>query len=319
MEIRRLIHKLSDYSKRIKEETGRTNLATYFDYISALILHGCSIRQYYVGGFYRLPNYMRWRTVTYRRWNRIMNVFNTPSYICKLDNKVEFLKNFSKFISREWYYAKDSTRASFSDFLENNKTFIVKPVCEMQGKGVALLKSAEFKDTDELYNKIVKEDLLCEELIHQDPEMCFGNKSVNTIRVFTILDRSGKAHIMKTVLRAGKGEAIVDNFCAGGVVYPLDSQTGIVCGKGMDANGVEYMIHPGTKLCMLGYQVPRWNEVMDFVKNVAETLPQMRFVGWDLAISKIGVDLVEGNHNPDHEFLEFIGERGLYNSFMQYK
>ncbi len=46
MEIRRLIHKLSDYSKRIKEETGRTSLATYFDYISALILHGCSIRQY---------------------------------------------------------------------------------------------------------------------------------------------------------------------------------------------------------------------------------------------------------------------------------
>ena len=143
--------------------------------------------------------------------------------------------------------------------------------------------------------------------------------SDSAIRVFTVLDKFGEAHIVKTVLRAGQGNSVVDNFCAGGVVYPLDVETGIVHDKGIDGNGVEYMIHPGTEQCMLGVRVPTWNLLVDFVKSVAESIPQMRFVGWDLAVSKDGIDLVEGNHNPDHEFLEFLGKRGMYNFFMQYK
>lgn len=319
MMMKNYLSKLYAFSKCIKKETGRSHIFTFSDYALSLLLHGCTIRQYYVGGFYKQPFYVRKKTVTYRRWIEIMRKFNNPLYISKLDNKVEFLKEFTQFVYREWFYHTEFTKEDFKEFIGRNKEFIVKPINAMQGKGVCVLKLEDFESIDALYEKVVSEDLLCEQLIAQHSSMCFGNKSVNTIRAFTVLDKSGKAHVVKTVLRAGKGDSVVDNFCAGGVVYPLDIKTGIIHDKGIDSNGTEYMIHPGTELCMLGVQVPAWDSVMDFVRTVAESLPQMRFVGWDLAITKSGVDLVEGNHNPDHEFLEFLGERGMYNFFMQHK
>lgn len=41
-------------------------------------------------------------------------------------------------------------------------------------------------------------------------------------------------------------------------------------------------------------------------------LPQCRFIGWDIAITDNGIELIEGNHNPDYELIEFFGTRGWY-------
>ena len=252
MSIAKYLNKLHQYSKKIKSETGRGHIYNYLDYASALVFHGCSIRQYYVGGFYKLPSYMRRKTVTYRRWLKIMETFNAHDYIHILDNKVDFLKYFSQFIHRDWIYPREVTYESFSKFVAKNETFIAKPLNEMQGKGICVLRKKDYDTMNDLYKQVSDNDFLCEELIKQRITMFFGNKSVNTIRVFTILDRNNKAHVITTILRAGKGDSIVDNFCAGGVIYPLDVESGIVYDKGIDGDGKVYMIHPGTDICMLG-------------------------------------------------------------------
>ena len=41
-------------------------------------------------------------------------------------------------------------------------------------------------------------------------------------------------------------------------------------------------------------------------------------MGWDVAITKEGVDNIEGNHNPDYELYEFVGKHGLYKEIKQY-
>lgn len=41
-------------------------------------------------------------------------------------------------------------------------------------------------------------------------------------------------------------------------------------------------------------------------------LPQCRFIGWDIAITDDGIELIEGNHNPDYELMEFFGTHGWY-------
>ena len=61
---------------------------------------------------------------------------------------------------------------------------------------------------EEVYLQLKDEDVLVEELIVQHPEMCFGNMSVNTIRTHTILDRDGKAHVIKAILRVGVGSSM---------------------------------------------------------------------------------------------------------------
>ena len=92
--------------------------------------------------------------------------------------------------------------------------------------------------------------------------MVFGNTSVNTIRTHTILDKKGKAHVIKAILRAGVGDSVVDNYAQGGSIYEVDLQTGIVCSRGKSKAGENHIIHPGTNIVMLGYQIPNWDKVI---------------------------------------------------------
>ncbi|MEE0454812.1 MAG: sugar-transfer associated ATP-grasp domain-containing protein [Sodaliphilus sp.] len=46
--------------------------------------------------------------------------------------------------------------------------------------------------------------------------------------------------------------------------------------------------------------------------DAAEHIPQIGFIGWDVAITQNGVELIEGNHNPDYELLEYLGSNCYY-------
>ena len=156
-------------------------------------------------------------------------------------------------------------------------------------------------------------DLLLEECITQHPSMSFNNTSVNTIRVYSVLDRQGKAHILKAVLRAGVGDSVVDNFHSGGVIYPVNIEHGFI-----EASGVrrldrkEVIIHPGTDIIMLGFKIPHWEQLIETVKMMAESLPQVRYIGWDMVITPEGVDMIEANDNADHALFGRIGCEKLF-------
>ena len=64
---------------------------------------------------------------------------------------------------------------------------------------------------------------------------------------------------------------------------------------------------------MLGYPISNWNKVVEVCERASELLPQVRFIGWDVAVTSDSVELIEGNQNPDYELLELIGSRGYYN------
>ena len=103
---------------------------------------------------------------------------------------------------------------------------------------------------EEVYLQLKDEDVLVEELIVQHPEMCFGNMSVNTIRTHTILDRDGKAHVIKAILRVGVGSTFVDNYAKGGAIYEVDVMEGIVCSYGRNHAGEVIVKHPQTDIVM---------------------------------------------------------------------
>ena len=46
-----------------------------------------------------------------------------------------------------------------------------------------------------------------------------------------------------------------------------------------------------------GFRIPYWNEVRELVKNVHAKLPDIRSIGWDVAITPNGPVLIEGNDN----------------------
>lgn len=289
-------------------------LWVYIDYAMAVIKHRCLIRQYVIGKFWKLSNPERAKVLTYHRMVKLFDLYNNQKYIHILNEKADFNAYFKDFVHRDWLYVPKASQAEFEKFLRKHDAIIVKPVDGVEGGGVRkfVFSDSPQVDMQNLYEKLKKEDVLVEQIIIQHPRMVFGNTSVNTIRTHTILDSKGKAHVIKAILRAGVGDSVVDNYCQGGSIYEVDLQTGLVCTFGQSKNNSKSYIHPGTDIVMLGYKIPNWDIVISECERAAEQLPQIRIIGWDVAITDDGIELIEGNHNPDYELLEFLGSTGYY-------
>ena len=286
----------------------------YWDYFMAVVKHRCLIRQYVIGEFWKLSNPERRKRLTYNRMVKLFDKYNQPNYIHYLNEKPDFNAYFSDFVHRDWLHILKASYEEFEAFLEKHDSVIIKPVDGVEGGGVRKFVLSENKNVNlrKLYDDLKKENVLVEQIIVQHPRMVFGNTSVNTIRTHTILDSQGKAHVIKAILRAGVGNSVVDNYCQGGSIYEVDLKTGLVCTFGQSKNNSKSYIHPGTDIVMLGYQIPNWDIVIRECERAAEHLPQIRIIGWDVAITHDGIELIEGNHNPDYELIEFLGSTGYY-------
>lgn len=290
------------------------------DYIFAATIHGCLIRQYCLGNFWAKSFAEREKCLTYPRMCRMMKHFNKRGYIHYLNKKVDFNNYFAEFVHRHWIYVKDAKTSDFMEFMRLFKHVIIKPVAGVEGGGIRKIDISDYNDAElqNLYVQLYAEDVMVEELIVQHPDMVFGNTSVNTIRTMTIIDKKGRAHVQKAILRAGVGNTDVDNYAQGGSIYEVDLSTGVVCTPGKSKAGLNHFIHPGTDRVMLGYKIPHWDKVIETSCRAAELLPEVGIVGWDIAITETGTDLIEGNHNPDYELYEYLGSNGYYEKMEKY-
>ena len=286
----------------------------YLDYAWAVIRHRCLIRQYVIGEFWKFSNPERKKCLTYNRIVKLFNLYNKKEFIHFLNEKPDFNTYFKDYVHRDWLHTEKATKEEFIAFIEKHNSVIIKPVDGVEGGGIRkfVLSSNKGEDLENLFAELKKENVLVEQIIIPNKRMIFGNTSVNTIRTHTFLDKNGKAHVIKAILRAGVGDSVVDNYAQGGSIYEVDLETGVVCSRGKSKAGANHIVHPGTDIIMLGYKIPNWDQVMKISCDAAEHIPQIGFIGWDVAITEDYAELIEGNHNPDYELLEYLGSNGYY-------
>lgn len=258
--------------------------------------------------------------MTYRKWCHIVNTYNNKDYIHFLQNKVEFNTLFKDLIGRDWLYSKEMTLSQFETFANRHDIVIVKPVDDWEGNGIRKIDlPKDDVELEYLFHSLKNEQLLLEEVVEQHPSMVFGNKSVNTIRVYTVYDdATQEAYVFKTTLRAGVGDSIVDNSHSGGQAYEVDIETGAVDSRSWSHATPGLLVHPGTDIVMLGVKIPFWAEVLNLCKSAAEKLHQVRYIGWDVAVKEDGPILIEGNHDPDLDLVEFVGGSGYLPMIMKH-
>ena len=308
--------------KVAQKVAGKTGMSTFYhlvDFLLSVVMYGVGPKQYSEGGFYKLRSFDRKKTYTRQRRNKLCNLFNDRKYLHFLRNKNEFNEYFKKFITRDWIYCKTASIEQIEEFLNRNDRVLVKPVDSTKGQGIHELEK-DIKGVGNIANSMVGTDTVLEELLIQHPQMCYENKSVNTLRITTVLDRDGIAHIIKTNFRCGIGNSIVDNYSAGGVLYPVNNKYGRIEGPGNNkVLGDAILIHPDTDFFMIGRDIPYLKEALKLVQDAAVTIPQVRFVGWDVAILEKGPELIEGNTLPGEQLIEFQGlEKGFYKKIMSY-
>ncbi len=104
----------------------------------------------------------------------------------------------------------------------------------------------------------------------------------------------------------------------GGFLCPIDQETGIVKGARDDFTK-SHDVHPDTGVRIKRFEVPLWDEAVKLSKELAMVTPSNRWTGWDLALTKDGWVMVEGNHRANfrgtkqemRDLLKTIGKEDL--------
>jgi len=68
---------------------------------------------------------------------------------------------------------------------------------------------------------------------------------------------------------------------------------------------------------MIGMQIPHWDKVVNMVMEAAKIPEDMRYIGWDIAITDEGCELIEGNRRQGCNGMQLDGI-GKYNIIKKY-
>ena len=174
-----------------------------------------------------------------------------------------------------------------------------------------------------MYQKLKEEHIGVIEDVLQQHEVLnqLNPSSINTLRVVTILNESGP-HIVYAHIRIGNSDRPVDNLHSGGMFAPIDLDKGVIQYPAYDKARHTYTEHPRTHTTIQGFAIPYWEEAKAMCLEASQIVPQMRYVGWDVAITPNGPVFVEGNNLPGYDILQMPPHTpdkiGMLPTFRQY-
>ena len=312
MDYKRLFREIDE----MHEKCGKSKIRLFFSVVYCGLRFGSGHVDYILYEFYNKTNAQRATYVTRGVNNAIVKRYNDKGSTHILENKVEFNRYFSDYMGRKWIEIPGADAKEFARFMEGLDIIMAKPLDASGGYGIEKLRRADFESTDAMFAYLNEHKFgLAEEFIVQVPEMnAITPYSVNTYRICTICNQ-GEANVLYFYIRMGNGKSVVDNLHQGGITCPVDRETGRTTAKGYACYGGYYTFdkHPETGFDLVGFEVPQWRESIALALEVAKKIPQVGYVGWDIAVTEKGPVLIEGNPFPGHDLTQLpphVGEDG---------
>lgn len=280
------------------------------------IRFGASFDDIFRYEFYLKNNFERNKFITYRRSKKIIEKYNAKNNIKILQDKSIFNIHFSEFIKRDWINLNSCTVGEFKEFVKKHREVVFKPSLGSKGNGMVRYRY-DHKDDLEYTLKQYKNFIAEELIIQHDSLSRINSSSVNSVRVVTFLN-GNDVQIIGCTLRVGSSNSFADNLSAGGVAGNIDIETGIINSSCKNTKLERFLFHPTTKTQLIGYSIPNWDKVIDTVKSAAILIPDIRYIGWDIAILNNGVDIIEANHDPAHRAIQMFDQVGKYQVIKKY-
>ena len=254
-----------------------------------------------------------------RFWKKVYQTCNDGSYIKYLKNKRLFNKKFKKFVHRDFYDARKISFEKFQEFIKKNPKFFAKPIKGTGGEGAGIIDT-KGKDIENLYNKCQEQEFIIESIVKQHKDLAkFNASTVNTIRIYSLLCADGKVRPLLGIFRAGRKGNDVDNFHCGGMAAVIDMKTGKISSNAINREHLFFEKHPDSNVKFKGFQIPCWDKVIKAIEEAGLLLPQMRHIGWDVAVTDKGeVELIEGNSMPNFDATQAADQIGKLKVYEKY-
>ena len=307
----------------VSKRSGKNKLSLACDMAWCGFKYGAGYTDYTYCQFYKLKGDKRRSYLTRTMQNELVRRLNNREYYHCFQNKLEFNKLFAKLVNRKYLDLKTASKEDFIEFVKGRSEIMAKPVDGIGGHGVKRIPIDASTDLDRLYATCKLENrTLVEEVIQQHHALQeLYPQGVNTVRMVTILT-GDQVEVMWAGLKIGSNGSVVDNVAEGGICAWLDRETGVVITPAANYDGDIFETHPNTGVKIPGFQVPNFEAVKQLAQTAARMIPQIRYVGWDIAVTEDGAQLIEGNEYPGHLLMQMpphlTNEEGLLPRFEKY-
>lgn len=264
------------------------------------MFYGVFPQEYYHYGFYKKSSADKKTYFTTKLYVKRRKEISNAAYenVVFLDKYV-FSKVFHEFYGRKNMLITSNTNIEdIKNFMKAVKKAVYKPLEACEGRGIKSFNIDNYSSLEELGREILSDgqNALLDEWIVQSEEMSkFYDKGVNCIRVYTFL-YNGHFEFLDAKVSFGTTSDIVNATLDGNLFATVDVNTGIITSDLTDYTLAAYREHPVTKFTAKGTQLPCWDRVLELAKQAAYRIPQVAYVGWDIAITPDGPVLIEGNH-----------------------
>jgi hypothetical protein len=220
----------------------------------------------------------------------------SPEHRGIFHDKIAFNERFDALLGREWLDLRTAGPDELEAFGRRHGTLFGKQPVSSAGLGVSRYQASDIDDWQTFHAELLAGGQpLVEEQLVQHPalaEVCPG--TVNTTRITAYFDGE-RTHILSAAQKFGRGQAS-DQQSFGGFYTMLD-ENGHSRGRGYDSHHGLHEVHPESGVSIPDFQLPRWEEVDEFMQKVGRVVPEVPYVGWDVVITPDDrpLALIEGN------------------------
>lgn len=306
------------FMKFAKEQTGKNVLSIWIDIFKNSVKYNISILEYFQFGFFKPGctenDKSSWAGTGYMY--EYQGYMNPRSLRYCLEDKSVFDKTYAKFMHH---------MAVTIEGLESDDELADKLLKNRSGKiffknrGGNCGKNTGVETTDKFNRESLVQYMkanhydMAEEFVQQHEVISrLAPTAVNTIRVFTQLRPDNTVDILGCRLRISV-HGVTDNLAGGNLAAVVDPETGIITSNGVysDITKSDEEYHPVTKEKIPGTQIPYWKEVIEMVREASLVDSRHRTIGWDIAMTSDGPDLIEGNREWCKLLYQLPEKKGL--------
>ena len=292
---------LRRFMRHTRSETGMGSSRQVITFIADSLRYNISPMEWYQFGFAGLGPEEKATWAGTGTMYEFQLRMNPPAGRAILADKREFYPAYREFCRHGLWSIREMREdpALVECILAQNDKLVFKDAAGNCGVSVRIVEASELSPSTLTTWMAANGYDMVESFIRQHPALDkLSPSGVNTVRIFTLLDRQGDYQVLGCRLRISINSP-VDNLAAGNIAAPIDEGTGVLCGPGVysDITREPETVHPVTGTPIVGFQLPFWPETLELVKSASLRHPQNRSIGWDVAITPGGPELIEGNHD----------------------
>ena len=294
--------RMDDLITYIAEENKVKKAKVYFDFFLNAATRGIGYVDYLKGNYINLSNEEKKNYLTKRNYVRLVKYLNKRGYQMIFHDKIVFNRIFKDYIGRDFIDIREVGYKGFKKFVTGKENVFAKKHNSFGGDGVKKVNIAG-EDLKVLFNQLYnnKQYLIEDTLIQNEYLDWINPKAVNNVRLVTLL-KEGEVYVVFKTLRINAGSEEV--ISCHDIYMTLDDE-GNVLGNVVDDECNIYKKHPVTGFKFKGAKIPHMDKALELVKSAAKLVPEMRWIGWDVAITEDGAAIIEGNNYPSFGLHQF--------------